>query len=282
MRRRARVDANQKEIVAKLRKFGCSILHTHQLGKGAPDIIIGYNNLNYLIEIKDGSKTKSQQKLTPDELNFNLIGKVHTLCVILMSKLYLLLMRVIDLLAQKNDDWIRMAKSFKITDDQANEIVQEMYLRINDYVKDVNKIMYDDKQINTFYVYITLRNIYYSNFYNTGKNIKNRKVIYFSDIVDKDDSSKLAKYMIEDPEEAENIIDKKIKLDNLIDKIEDEINSWYWYDKKMTKLYMNTKMSMRDISKETKISLSSIFNTLTNAKEKIRKVADKEYKNYKK
>ena len=59
-------------------------------------------------------------------------------------------MRVIDLLAQKNDDWIRMAKSFKITDDQANEIVQEMYLRINDYVKDVNKIMYDDKQINTF------------------------------------------------------------------------------------------------------------------------------------
>ena len=199
-----------------------------------------------------------------------------------MSKLYLLLMRVIDLLAQKNDDWIRMAKSFKITDDQANEIVQEMYLRINDYVKDVKKIMYDDKQINTFYVYITLRNIYYSNFYNTGKNIKNRKVIYFSDIVDKDDSSKLAKYMIEDPEEAENIIDKKIKLDNLIDKIEDEINSWYWYDKKMTKLYMNTKMSMRDISKETKISLSSIFNTLTNAKEKIRKVADKEYKKYKK
>ena len=191
-------------------------------------------------------------------------------------------MRVIDLLATKHNDWIRMAKSFKITDDQANEIVQEMYLRINDYVKDVKKIMYDDKQINTFYVYITLRNIYYSNFYNTGKNIKNRKVIYFSDIVDKDDSRKLAKYMIEDPEDIQNNIHKKIKLDNLIDKIEDEINSWYWYDKKMTKLYMNTKMSMRDISKETKISLSSIFNTLTNAKEKIRKVADKEYKKYKK
>ena len=191
-------------------------------------------------------------------------------------------MRVIDLLAQKNDDWIRMAKSFKITEDQANELVQEMYLRINNYVKDAKKIMYNDKEINTFYVYITLRNIYYSNFYNTGKNIKNRKIIYFSEIVDKDDSRKLAKYMIEDPEEVQNNIDKKIKLDNLIDKIEDEINSWYWYDKKMTKLYMNTKMSMRDISKETKISLSSIFNTLTNAKEKIRKVADKEYKKYKK
>ena len=49
-------------------------------------------------------------------------------------------MRVIDLLAQKNDDWIRMAKSFKITDDQANEIVQEMYLRMYDYTKDVKKL----------------------------------------------------------------------------------------------------------------------------------------------
>ncbi len=40
-------------------------------------------------------------------------------------------------------------------------------------------------------------------------------------------------------------------------------------------------MSMRDISKETKISLSSIFNTLTNAKEKIRKETKEEYKKYK-
>lgn len=190
-------------------------------------------------------------------------------------------MRVIDLLAQKNDDWIRMAKSFKINEDQANEIVQEMYLRINDYVKDAKKIMYNDKEINTFYVYITLRNIYYSNFYNTGKNIKNRKVIYFSEIIDKADSRALGKYMIENPEEIYANIDRKKKLDVLIDKIEEEINSWYWYDKKMTKLYMNTKMSMRDISKETKISLSSIFNTLTNAKEKIRQISEKEYRDYK-
>ena len=61
---------NQKEIVAKLRDIGCSVLHTHQLGKGAPDIIIGFNNHNYLIELKDGNKSKSQQKLTPDEVEF--------------------------------------------------------------------------------------------------------------------------------------------------------------------------------------------------------------------
>jgi len=72
MRKKARVDANQKEIVQELRKRGISVLHTHQLGKGAPDIIVGYMNSNYLIEIKDGNKSKSQQRLTKDELDFSL------------------------------------------------------------------------------------------------------------------------------------------------------------------------------------------------------------------
>ena len=72
MRKKARVDANQKEIVQELRKRGISVLHTHQLGKGAPDIIVGYMNLNYLIELKDGNKSKSQQRLTKDELDFSL------------------------------------------------------------------------------------------------------------------------------------------------------------------------------------------------------------------
>jgi len=70
MRKKARVDANQKEIVTELRKLDVSVLHTHQLGKGAPDLILGYRNDNFLIELKDGSKTKSQQKLTPDEVEF--------------------------------------------------------------------------------------------------------------------------------------------------------------------------------------------------------------------
>ena len=72
MRKKARVDANQKEIVQELRKRGISVLHTHQLGRGAPDIIVGYMNSNYLIELKDGNKSKSQQRLTKDELEFSL------------------------------------------------------------------------------------------------------------------------------------------------------------------------------------------------------------------
>jgi hypothetical protein len=41
MRIRAKVDTNQKSIVAALRKCGFQVAHLHQLGKGVPDILVG-------------------------------------------------------------------------------------------------------------------------------------------------------------------------------------------------------------------------------------------------
>jgi hypothetical protein len=68
-----RTDANQKHIVEMVRKLpGASITSTHIIGKGFPDLVIGYKGINYLIELKDGAKPKSQKKLTPDEVEFHL------------------------------------------------------------------------------------------------------------------------------------------------------------------------------------------------------------------
>ena len=67
----ARVDANQAVIVAALRKLGATVLHLHQLGKGAPDLAVGYEGRNYFLELKDGSKPPSARKLTPDEAKFH-------------------------------------------------------------------------------------------------------------------------------------------------------------------------------------------------------------------
>jgi hypothetical protein len=68
VRKQARVDDNQAEIVQALRQAGASVLHMHQLGKGAPDLLIGHRGHNYLFEIKDGAKSPSQRQLTADEL----------------------------------------------------------------------------------------------------------------------------------------------------------------------------------------------------------------------
>lgn len=66
-----RVDTNQREIVAALRSVGASVTHLHMVGKGVPDLIVGYRGVNYLLEVKDGSKTPSKQQLTPDEAKWH-------------------------------------------------------------------------------------------------------------------------------------------------------------------------------------------------------------------
>jgi hypothetical protein len=70
MARKKRVDANQAEIVKKLREKGLTVLHLHTVGDGAPDICVGCFGLNFLFEIKDPEKFPSQRKLTDDEKKF--------------------------------------------------------------------------------------------------------------------------------------------------------------------------------------------------------------------
>lgn len=61
--RRARVDENQREVVAELRKAGCSVQPLHTVGAGVPDLLVGYRSQNYLLEVKDGNKPPSARKL---------------------------------------------------------------------------------------------------------------------------------------------------------------------------------------------------------------------------
>lgn len=64
----ANVDKNQSEIVGALRAAGCSVSHTHTLGKGFPDIVVGFRGHNYLLEIKRPEMKGRKREFTPDEL----------------------------------------------------------------------------------------------------------------------------------------------------------------------------------------------------------------------
>lgn len=63
--RAAAVDANQRAIVTALRGVGATVMHLHRVGMGCPDLCVGWRGKNWLLEVKDGSKPPSQQKLTP-------------------------------------------------------------------------------------------------------------------------------------------------------------------------------------------------------------------------
>ena len=75
-----RTDANHKELIDLIRQIpAASVFSTHEIGKGFPDIVVGYKGLNYIFEIKDGKKSPSQKKLTKAELKFHSIwtGQVN-------------------------------------------------------------------------------------------------------------------------------------------------------------------------------------------------------------
>jgi Holliday junction resolvase len=50
--RSAKADKNQKEIVAALRKMGCTVESLHRVGGGVPDLLVGFHGRNYLVECK--------------------------------------------------------------------------------------------------------------------------------------------------------------------------------------------------------------------------------------
>lgn len=62
---RKRVDANHAVIRDALRKLGWFVRDCSAVGNGFPDLIAVRGGRVRLIEIKDGSKVKSQQKLKP-------------------------------------------------------------------------------------------------------------------------------------------------------------------------------------------------------------------------
>ena len=82
-RRSAASDGNQKEIVAALRKAGATVAPCHAVGKGFPDLVVGFRGQNFLIEVKDPAQPKHRHELTPAQVEFHAgwkgrIAKVFT------------------------------------------------------------------------------------------------------------------------------------------------------------------------------------------------------------
>jgi RNA polymerase sigma factor (sigma-70 family) len=154
----------------------------------------------------------------------------------------------ITLLAKNHKEWIRLVCSFGEVS-YAEDIVQETYIKIIS-TDAIHKAIINGN-INKAFMYVVLRN----------------NVIDYQRSKGKIHKVELHDRLADDPDEVE----KHLALDIVDENIKNEINSWHWYDRDMFLHYMTSGKSQREIASGSKISLSSISNTIVSCKNRIRK-----------
>ena len=171
----------------------------------------------------------------------------------------------LEIINTKFDQWVRTATTLTSKPDISEDLVQETYLRLYNLNK-LDKVVRDDKTMNTRYFYLTLRSVCE----NWRKaNIKKRDVVMnFTEdevegIYEEDDASNEAMGCMID------------KMNYIID------NELEWFDRQLYKLYTSSGLSMEKLSKETGIAKTTIYNTVRNVKNLIREHIGEDYQDYK-
>jgi len=161
--------------------------------------------------------------------------------------------------AEHHNEWIKIIHSFGEYD-YAQDLVQETYITLWKYAS-AEKIIDVNGNVRKGYVYFTLKSLYYQ-YYNKKKKITKVPIDGCWELFD--DSN----------------VEEHKAYNDICMLIDDEIENWSWYDRKLFKLYRDNDLSMRDISKETTISLISIFHSIKNYKIILKEKFQKEYTDY--
>jgi len=152
----------------------------------------------------------------------------------------------IELLYKKHKTWVKIVKSFGCNNSIAEDIVQEMYVKIIIKVNDGLDIMYNDNEINYYYIFRTLNSLHIDL-------QRKKKNIYI--------------------EGLENILNKEDapNYEAVYDEIQKELNKMYWYDKRIFEL-INSGESIASLSRKTHIAYYSLYNTYTKVKTRLKKL----------
>ena len=80
--RAAKIDANQEAVVTALRAAGATVQSLAGVGKGVPDLLVGFKGQTLLMEVKDGFKPLSKRSLNEDQLRWHNVWKGGALAVV--------------------------------------------------------------------------------------------------------------------------------------------------------------------------------------------------------
>jgi DNA-directed RNA polymerase specialized sigma24 family protein len=172
---------------------------------------------------------------------------------------------MLELIAKHHQLWISMVISFGCSKERSEDIVQSMYLRIHKYVKEQKRIMYDDEEVNKFFIYVTLKNMY----------MDSKKLGSRYNFVELDDEQ-----VLYEPVHESEDLDKERAFASLMNEINIEMKTWHRYDRILSEKYLKSDYSLRDIASGSGISLTSIFNSMRNNKKVLKDKFEEDWQDY--
>ena len=169
---------------------------------------------------------------------------------------------MLELIAKKHKIWVGYLINNGCPASIAEDIVQEMYIKIHKSCATVKKIMFNEDEINDGYIRVTLMNLY-RDYYRSKSRFT---------IISLDDNEIEAK-KLEDKEykdaigseikllkENQSDIDFLKRIAMLIDEFDDD------YNRNAARSYFLSNLTLREVSELSGISLTSLFNSVKHYK----------------
>ena len=144
-----------------------------------------------------------------------------------------------------HNKWINTVLKFGCTQDEAEDIVGNMYVIIGTMLKKGLNIAYGD-DVNYYYIYLTLKTSFLQ--------MKNRQT----------KEKKVSIDLVLDIESGEYV-----DFDAANDIVLEELDNVHWYDKKVFEL-LQGEYSITELSNKTNITYHSLYNTYRKTKQKLR------------
>lgn len=135
----------------------------------------------------------------------------------------------------RHKHWVSIVKKFGEVN-YAEDVVQEAYIKVH------------GKDINEAYFYYTLRSL--------TMDLHSKKVV-------KVEMTQDIEYSLREDEGNE-------LAEELAQPFIEFIDTWHWYDKMLFMTWVNNKISMRKLSRETGIAFMSVYYTIKKCKQRLK------------
>ena len=150
---------------------------------------------------------------------------------------------------KKHQIWIDIVCTFGCNKETAEDIVMEMYIKIDKKLKEGLNIDFGEIDYNYYYIFKTLKSL-------------------FLDLKRKE--SKV--HIIEIDSVRDHLADFDCQnYDQVYSEIQNELNNMYWYDKKVFQI-IESGETIAKLSRKSGIPYYSLYNTYKKVKEKLKKL----------